>query len=138
VRAANKGVIVVLVALAVGGCEDREGVAAPREVAGPVRDAAATVERLEHAVRTRDFAAICRDLLTARARERTGGSRCAATMRGNLGSVTNPRLRVVSVSVAGRRATATLRTSAAGQPPTQERLELEQVAGRYRIAALGR
>jgi hypothetical protein len=42
------------------------------------------------------------------------------------------------VTVTGRRATATVRTSAAGHDVVDDKLELERGAGGYRIAALGR
>jgi len=131
------GAIAVAGLLVVGGCGEANQVPAPRDVAGPVRQAALTVERLERAVRVRDFATICRDLLTPEARRRAGGRRCAAAMEEEAGSVERPRLRVVSVAVMGRRATATVRTSAAGQGAVDEKLALERIDGRYRIVSLG-
>ena len=49
----------------------------------------------------------------------------------------DPRLTVGTVSVDGDRATAEVRSSAAGEAPSQDTLELVRVGDGWRIASLG-
>lgn len=128
------GIAVVLAA----GCGDTERAPAPRDVAGPARQVARVVDRLETAVRTRDFKTVCRDLLTPAARERAGGAKCAPTMSKSAAGVRRPRIRVLSINVNGRRAEAQIRSSATGQAPLEETLLLHRSGDGYRVAAIGR
>jgi len=58
-------------------------------------------------------------------------------MRNSLGSVREPRLTVGAVSVDGPRATAEVRTSAAGQEPSSDTVHLDRIDGAWKISALG-
>jgi hypothetical protein len=51
--------------------------------------------------------------------------------------VRDPRLSIGQVTVHGDTATAEVRTSAAGQQPSRDTLQLQRVRGSWRIASLG-
>lgn len=110
------------------------------EEAKPARGApagvAATVDRLERATAERDFAGICDDLLTRAARERAGGPDCARLLRSAGQGIRRPSIEVRGIEVAGDRATATIRTTAEGQAPLVDALELRREAGSWRVEAL--
>ena len=120
------------------GCADSETTPAPPNVAGPAKRAGAVVERLETALRRRDFETICDDLLTPAARTRAGGRRCVATMADSAEGLLRPRIRPLSIRIVGSRAEVRVRTEASGQAAIEETLELDRTGGRYRISALAR
>ena len=51
--------------------------------------------------------------------------------------VRDPRLSVGAITIKGDRATAEVRTSAAGQAPSQDTVDLVRVGDHWRIASLG-
>ena len=130
----------VAVAAVLGGfgCGDSDPTPAARDVAAPARGVAGVVERLERAVKARDFKTICNSLLTPTARERAGAAKCPATMAESSAGLRRPRIRLLSVQLTGNRARARLRSSATGQAPLEETLLLQRTPDGYRIAALGR
>lgn len=120
----------------IAGCGGDEGETAPRDIAGPPRDVARVVDRLDRAVRARDFELICADLLTAEARTRAGGEKCAGKMAREAAGVRRPEIELQSIRIVGNRAEAELLTSAKGEQPAQETLQLVRRADGYRIVAL--
>ena len=125
-------------AVAGTGCADSEPAPAPADISGPPQRVARTVDRLERALRTRDFARICDELFTPAARRRAGGDACAARTAADVGGLRRPTIRLLSIRIAGKRADAQVRTSAAGRRPVEETIQLERSGARYRIAALAR
>jgi hypothetical protein len=128
--------VALALVLPVAACGEAERVPAPKEVAGPARRVALVVDRLERAIAARDFETLCDDLLTPTARERAGGRRCAATMAESVKDLHRPRIRLLSIDLAGRRAEARIRSRAADQRPVDETLQLERGGRGYRIASL--
>jgi hypothetical protein len=137
-RKTGLAVLAAVAALATPACSDSEPAPAPPEISGPPQRVARAVERLERAIRVRDFDTVCDDLLTAAARARAGGARCAATMADDVRGLRRPRLRLLSIRIAGRGAAARVRTDAAGQGPVADTLRLERSGRGYRISALSR
>jgi hypothetical protein len=128
--------LALAVCLSLMACGETERVPAPKEVAGPAQRVAKVVEQLEAAIAERDFKAVCDELLTPAARDRSGGKGCAATMRESVEDLRRPRIRVLSINIAGRRAEARIRSRATGQRPVDETLQLERDGRSYRIASL--
>jgi hypothetical protein len=97
---------------------------------------AAVVNRLERATTERDFATICDDVLTAAARERSGGADCARLLRSAAEGVRRPSIEIRGITVDGRRAQVEVRTSAEGQETVSDVLELRSEDGEWRVEAL--
>jgi hypothetical protein len=124
-----------VVLLALSGCSlgaDRE--ATP--VKGAPRQVVAIVGRLERASRSRDWRVVCARLFTPAARRRAGGADCPRRLASYAQGLRRPRIRVLSIEVSADRASVRVRSTAARQPPLDDRLELRRVAGDYRIDAL--
>jgi hypothetical protein len=124
-------VLLSLLAVASGGCGDRT----PSDEE-QVRDVLATFAR---SVESRDYQRLCDDVFSPKLLDGLQGIGlpCEVALRNSLGEVREPRLTVGAVDVNGSRATAEVRTSAAGQEPSSDKLELERVDGRWRVSALG-
>jgi hypothetical protein len=120
-----------MAALLIAGCGDD----APSEESR-VREALQTFSR---AVETRDYQTLCDEVFAPELLEGLAsiGLPCEIAMRTSLGRVREPRLTVGEVTVDGTRATAEIRTSAQGQPPSSDTLELRRIEGRWRVTALG-
>lgn len=101
------------------------------------RDAARTVQALERGIARRDFAGVCRDLLTRAVREQAGGRGCAAMLRRTSRGIRGPRIRIRSISLQGSKAVVEVTTVAEGQAPARDTIQLVREGGRWRVAALG-
>lgn len=108
-----------------------------KPVAGPPAQIAATVDRLERAVATRDYESICDQLFTAQARKRAGGDDCARQLGSAAEGVKKPRVEIKAIDVKGNRATVEVRTKAEGQATLTDELELRREGDRWLIEALG-
>jgi hypothetical protein len=127
----RRTVLLVAVAVALVGC----GSSAPTDdelVAG-------TVSAFGRATEAKDYGALCDRLLAPSLVDKLEqvGLPCEQAMRKALGGVRDPRLTIGEITVHGDRASAQIRTSASGQPPSRDTLELERVNGSWRIASLG-
>jgi hypothetical protein len=98
-----------------------------------------TLTEFVQATAHRDYRRICTQLLAPRLIERVEevGLPCEKALETGLGKVRDPRLTIGNVTVDGDRASAQTRTSAAGQPPSQDTVRLTKVGGRWRISSLG-
>jgi Putative lumazine-binding len=122
--------------LAASGCSfggDEEA----QPASGAPAQIADTVDRLERAVATKDFAAICDRLFTAGAKERAGGEDCARQLRSAAGDVEQPVIEIRAIDVQKDRATVRIRTDAEGQARTTDELQLRRQGGRWLVEALG-
>lgn len=126
--------IVVGIALLVSTLSGNEE---PPSIGGAARDAADTVLQFETALAGRDWPGICNRLYTRDARRAAGGSRCTTTLAQSAGGLRGPRLKVVSLRVRGKSATATVAASANGKRAVTDRIQLVREGGRFRIAAAG-
>lgn len=87
----------------------------------------------------RDGARICAELLSRRLRGllQGGGLGCADAISRAAGAVRDPRLEVIAVGVDSRTTGwATVRSTAAGQAPSTDRLGFVLEDGRWRVASL--
>jgi hypothetical protein len=125
-----------IVLLGLAGCS-LGGDDEPRPATGPTREIAQVVQRLETAVRRRDYAEICNDLFTAAARKRAGGSDCRGFLRSAGEGVRNPHIEPLGIELRGNRASVRVRTRAAGQAAVEDVLELRRSPSGWRVEALG-
>ena len=135
VSGAQRLAVALASAALVSGCSvggDEE----PKAARGAPREVAAVVTELDRATRARDFAAVCNELFTPSARERAGGDDCARLLRSSARDVRRPKIEIAGIVVRGDRATVKVRSSAQGQPPLGDELELVRQGGRYRIESL--
>jgi hypothetical protein len=97
-----------------------------------------TVTDFGRAVRNGDYAHICRQLFAARLVEQLQQINlpCEQALLRSLGSRRDLQLTIGTVKVDGTTASAQIRTSAAGEQPSQDTLELVKVDGDWRISAL--
>jgi Putative lumazine-binding len=97
-----------------------------------------TVTDFGRAVEKGDYAHICTQLFAARLVQQLQqvSLPCEQALRRALGSRRDPRLTVGAVKVDGTTASAQIRTSAVGEQPSQDTLELVKVDGHWRISAL--
>jgi Prokaryotic lipoprotein-attachment site len=125
-------VILVAVVAALAGCGQ----------SGPSDEdlVARTVSAFGRATAAKDYTTLCAQLLAPSlvAKVEQVGLPCKRALRKALGNVQDPRLTIGRISVNGDRASAEIRTSASGQAPSKDTLELERVNGEWRIASLGR
>jgi hypothetical protein len=125
-------VITALGAVALAGCGDED----PEPAKGAAKQVAATVARLQLLTERKDFKVICRELFTADARRRAGGRDCARLLAETGKDVRAPRIELLSVTIDGEHARAKVRTSARGQAPVEDEIELVRERGGYRISSL--
>jgi hypothetical protein len=109
----------------------------PQPVSGVPKEIVATVDRLERAVATQDFAEVCNELFSSAARRRSGGEDCPKQLSVAAEGVRGPRIEVGGIRVEGDRAVVTVRTRAEGQARVSDQLRLRREAGRWRIESLG-
>jgi hypothetical protein len=126
-------VAIGLVAVGCGG----GGGDAPKPIAGPAKEVATVIQRLQTATRRHDFQTICDDLLAAATRRQAGGDQCATVLGERAKGVRRARIVVQSIEVSGNTALARVRTTATGQAATSDVIRLVREGGRYRISSLG-
>jgi hypothetical protein len=125
-----------IVMLALSGCSlggDDEA----KPASGAPAQVAATVDRLERAVAERDFATVCDQLFTAKARQRAGGDECARQLRSAAEGVERPSIEIEAIDVEGNSATVAVQTEAEGQARVSDELQLRREGGRWLVEALG-
>lgn len=120
-------------AFAVGACGDDGAPAAP-----PREQVAATVHDFARAAADKDYARLCREILSDDlvTRVQRAGITCRMALQAGLGDVRDPEVRVGEVRVTGDTATAEVRSQAAGQRGSADVLRLVREHGGWRIAAL--
>jgi hypothetical protein len=117
-------------ALALAGCGD----------AGPTDEeqVRTTLTAFSRATAAKDYQALCDRLLAPSliADLKKIGLPCEIALQQGLGDVKQPRLIVGDVEVDGKTATAQVRTSAQGQAPSSDTVELERTDEGWRISSL--
>ncbi len=98
----------------------------------------ATVEAFGTASAAKDYQRLCDDLLAPKlvADVEAAGLPCEVAMRQGLGEVKAPTLTIGRISVDGDKATAEVKSSAAGQEPSSDTMQLVRVDESWRIASL--
>ena len=117
-------------AVVIAGCGDSEPTAEEQ-----VRT---TLTAFTRATAAKDYQALCDRLLAPSliAEVKKIGLPCEIALQQGLGEVRQPRLIVGAVTVNGKTATAQIRTSAEGQAPSKDTVELERTDAGWRIASL--
>ena len=98
-----------------------------------------TLQRFIAAVEERDYQTLCDKVFAPKLLQglQSIGLPCEIAMRTSLGEVKEPRLTVGTITIDGRTAHAEVKTSAKGQPPSSDTLELSKVSAGWRVSALG-
>jgi hypothetical protein len=98
-----------------------------------------TITDFARATADKDYKKICNELfapqLTLQLRQID--LPCEAAMARAFRGVRDPQVSVGTVTVDGTKASAQVRSSAAGEKPSQDTIRLVKVDGRWRIASLG-
>jgi ketosteroid isomerase-like protein len=118
------------IALVVAGCGEQ----APSDQE-QVRQ---TLTAFGRATAAKDYQTLCDRLLAPAliADVKKIGLPCEIALQQGLGQVRQPRLIVGEVRIRGTRANAEVRTSAEGQAPSRDTIELVKTEGGWRIASL--
>src|SRR5215203_5646371 len=99
----------------------------------------ATVEAFGRATAAKDYQRLCDDLLAPKlvSEVEASGLPCEVALRQGLGEVKAPTLTIGRIDVSGDRATADVRSTAAGEAPSRDTLQLVRVEDdSWRIASL--
>jgi hypothetical protein len=128
---ATRPLLLVLAACALVGCGD----GAPSDE-GQVRS---TLGEFQRATAAKDYAALCDRVLAPKLIETVEqvGLPCESALEKGFEDVRDPQLSVGAVTVEDDGATAQVRSSAAGQAPSEDTVELVRVGDGWRIASLG-
>jgi hypothetical protein len=120
-------------ALALAGCGGGD------EAPSPEAQVRATLRTFASSVEQRDYQTLCDKVFAPKLLEglQSIGLPCEIAMRTSFETVKDPKLTVGDVTVSGSTATAEVKTSAEGQPPSTDTLQLEKVAAGWRVSALG-
>jgi hypothetical protein len=122
--------LAALAALALAGCG-----------AGPSDEEKVrqTLDDFGKAASTKDYQALCDHILAPKLIDklRQVGLPCEVALQQSLGDVKDPRITIGRVTVGDDLAKAEVRTSAAGQKPSRDTVELIPVDDSWRISSLG-
>jgi hypothetical protein len=126
----RRALALAAVAVAWAGCGEQ----APSD-AVQVRE---TLTAFGRATAAKDYQTLCDRLLAPAliADVKKIGLPCEIALQQGLGQVRQPRLIVGEVRIRGTRANAEVRTSAEGQAPSRDTIELVKTEGGWRIASL--
>jgi len=126
-------VVTALAAALLAGCGDSEPSAEEQ-----VRQ---TLDEFGRATAAKDYQALCDRVFAPDLVKKLSqvGLPCEVAMQQSFEEVENPRLTIgkVTVSPDEKRATAEVRTSATGQTPSQDTVELIPVKAGWRVSSLG-
>ena len=121
----------VLLAAALAGCGDR--------TPSDEEQIRTLLQTFAKATERHDYQTLCDKVFSPKLL--TGiqqiGLPCEVALRQSLGEVESPHMTVGQVVVKGDRAAAQIRTSAEGQEPSSDTLELQRIEGAWRVSALG-
>jgi ketosteroid isomerase-like protein len=128
---ATRPLLLVLAVCALAGCGD----------SGPSdeQQIRAALAEFERATAARDYQALCDRVLAPELIETVKqiGLPCELALQKGFEDVQNPRLTVGTVKVDDDTATAEVRSSAAGESPSEDTVELVKIRDSWRIASLG-
>jgi len=122
--------LALVLALPLAGCGESEPT--------PEEQVRSTLSAFSRATAAKDYQALCDRLLAPSliADLKKIGLPCEIALQQGLGDVKQPRLIVGNVTVKGKRATAEVRTSAEGQAPSRDTIELQETEEGWRISSL--
>jgi hypothetical protein len=127
----TRPLLLVLAACALAGCGDD----------GPSDEAQirTTLNEFQRATAAHDYRALCDRILAPKLIQTVEqiGLPCESALEKGFEDVRDPRLSVGTITVDGDGAKAEVRSSAAGQAPSEDTVELVRVGDGWRIASLG-
>ena len=105
----------------------------------PEQQVRSTVTEFGRATAAKDYQALCDRILAPTLVEEVEsiGLPCEVALRRGLEAVREPRLTIGQIEVRDDRATAEIRTSAAGEQPSEDTLGLVNVDGTWKVSSLG-
>jgi ketosteroid isomerase-like protein len=105
----------------------------------PEEQVRSTVTEFGRATVAKDYQALCDHILAPALVEQVTsiGLPCEVALKQGLGAVRDPRLTIGTVQVDGEKASVEVRTSAAGEEPSQDTLMLVNDDGTWKISSLG-
>jgi hypothetical protein len=127
----TRPLLLVLAACALAGCGD-EGPSDEQQIR-------TTLNEFQRATSDRDYRALCDRILAPKLVQTVEqiGLPCASALERGFEDVRDPKLSVGAVTVNGDSARAEVRSSATGQSPSEDTVELVRVDDGWRIASLG-
>ncbi len=130
-------VLAVLVCLPLAGCTQAgtKNSDSTKDFTGDQKAVASTVEDLQTAAKDRKGTTICADLITAELRDRISATDCPQVMKDAVRDTDEVDLQVKTVKVTGDKAVASVKEKTGGDDRMRT-IELQKVAGRWRISAL--
>jgi hypothetical protein len=127
----TRPLLLVLAACALAGCGDD----------GPSDEAQirTTLHEFQRATAEHDYRALCERILAPKLVQTVEqiGLPCESALEKGFEDVRDPKLSVGTITVDGDGAKAEVRSSAAGQSPSDDTVELVRVDDGWRIASLG-
>ena len=98
-----------------------------------------TLTEFGRATSAKDYQALCDEVFARTLTDKLSqvGLPCEVAMQQSLGEVKDPRLTIGKITVEDAAATAEVRSSATGQRPSQDTVELRRIDGEWRISSLG-
>ena len=128
---APRPIVLAFAACALAGCGD----------SGPSdeQQIRATLAEFQRATAARDYKALCEQVFAPKLVQTVEqiGLPCEAALEKGFAQVRDPRLTVGTIAVKDGSASAQVRSSAAGEEPSEDTVELVFVNGSWRIASLG-
>ena len=130
-------VLALLVCLPLAGCTQAgtKNSDSTKNFTGDQKAVASTVEDLQTAAKDRKGTTICGDLITAELRDKISASDCPKVMKDAVRDTDEVDLQVKTVKVTGDTAVASVKEKTGGNDRLRT-IELQKVAGRWRISAL--
>ena len=127
----------LLVCLPLAGCTQAgtKNTDSTKDFTGDQKAVASTVEDLQTAAKDRKGTTICADLITAELRDKISTSDCPKVMKDAVRDTDEVDLKVKTVKVTGDTAVASVQEKTGGGDRIRT-IELQKVAGRWRISAL--
>ena len=98
-----------------------------------------TLDDFGKATQSKDYQALCDRILAPKLIDKLKqvGLPCEVALQQSLGNVQDPRIVVGKITITDDLAKAQVRTSASGQKPSQDTVELVPVDDSWRISSLG-
>ena len=99
----------------------------------------ATLAELGRATTAKDYQALCDKVFAKSLTDKLSqvGLPCEVAMQQSFEDVQDPRLTVGKITIDEDTAKAEVRTSASGQAPSQDTVELRRADGEWRVSSLG-
>jgi len=128
---ATRPLLLVIAACALAGC----GGGGPSDE----EQIRSTLSQFQRATAARDYQALCDRILAPKLIETVKqiGLPCEVALEKGFEDVRDPQLTVGAITVKDDGATAQVRSSAAGQAPSEDTVDLVRVDDSWRIASLG-